>query len=148
MSSGVAVVRLSGGMHRIIMHLDWSDPAAQVTGAEVGNVHLVQIRGGRGLCAVLTLARHQAVLVPAGRLGLHDADGLAALESFRRWLKLQDIDLRKASLRSIEPDCYQAMAVDHQFSPAVLGLPDGALSGLFADWLSCRTMTPLGARII
>ncbi len=136
-------------MHRVTMHLDLADPAARIDGDQVVAVHVVQISGSHSVCAILAMARQQAALLPIGRLGLSDAEGLKALEGFRRWLKLQGVDIKKVALRTMSQDDYRALSVDGGFSPATLGpVSDPTAAACFTDWLASRALTPVGARTL
>jgi hypothetical protein len=136
-------------MHRVVMHLDLADPAARIDGDQVAAVHVVQIRGSQSVCAIIAMARQQAALLPIGRLGLGDADGLKAMEGFRRWLKLQGVDLKKIDLRTMSQDDYRSLSVDGGFIPATLApAGDASVTACFADWLASRALTPLGARTV
>src|SRR3954471_6669068 len=102
-------------MHRITAVIDLADPSATLGGEPVSHVHLVHIPGGGGMFAVIAYANKQAALVPRGRLGLESDDGMRALESFRRWLKQQDVPLSKASLRTALPNAYDQILASSAF---------------------------------
>jgi hypothetical protein len=130
-------------MHRLTSVIDLADPSAALGSQPVAHVHLVHIPGG-GMFAVIAYANKQAALIPRGRLGLESDDGMRALESFRRWLKQQDVPLAKASLRTAHPTAYDQILASSAFAVAGLcDLPnDPAITARFQEWLSSKPITP------
>jgi hypothetical protein len=130
-------------MHRITNVIDLADPSASLGGQPVSSVHLVHMPSG-GMFAVITYVNKQAALIPRGRLGLEHDDGLRALESFRRWLKQQDVPLAKVSLRTAHPNGYDQILASSAF--AVTGLCDApndpAVTARFQEWASSKPITP------
>jgi hypothetical protein len=137
-------------MYRITSILDLDDPASDLGGNEVASVHLVQIIGQPAMFAVIAFKNHQAALVPCGRLGLRDAEGARALESFRRWLKQREVPLGKAGLRYAEPGADGRVLAEGAFSVAehCVAHDDPAISASFQEWATSRSVTPVGARTI
>ena len=130
-------------MYRITQVIDLADPAACLPGQPVSRVHLVRHPEG-GMFAVITFANHQAALIPRGRLGLEDAEGMRALESFRRWLKQQDVPLSRALLGCAVPQAYEIIESTRSF--AVSGMCDAPLDNelvsRFQEWVASKPMTP------
>jgi hypothetical protein len=132
-------------MYRITTIIDLADPCASLGGEAVSNIHLVRLADG-GMFAVITFTNHQAALVPRGRLDLDTAEGMRALESFRRWLKQQDVPLKRATLRFAAAGAYDAVAAAHAFAITDLieAPPDQAVVARFQEWLASRPITPPG----
>jgi hypothetical protein len=130
-------------MHRITAVIDLADPSACLSGDPVSSVQLVHVPGG-GMFVVVAYANKQAALVPTGRLDLESDDGVRALESFRRWLKQQNIPLEKTVLRTAQPGAYDQIVATGAFAVAGLcDLPnDPAVGARFQDWASSKSITP------
>lgn len=136
-------------MYRITSVIDLADPGASLGGETVKHIHLVQTVGEPGLFAVVAFANHQAGLVPRGRLSLHDADGARALESFRRWLKQQDVPLAKAKLSFVPRGTYEQIIATSSFDVSLcIAHQDSAIDGRFQEWITSRTVTPVGSRTV
>jgi hypothetical protein len=130
-------------MYRITSLIDLADPAASLNGQTVTNIHLLRAADG-AMFAVITFPNHQAALVPKGRLGLENAEGMRALESFRRWLKQQDVPLGKASLRFVTAETYDQLVASSAFALAGLAEapPDPGTISRFQEWLASKPITP------
>jgi hypothetical protein len=130
-------------MYRITTVIDLADPCASLNGQQVSNIHLLRSPDG-AMFAVITFPNHQAALVPSGRLGLDGAEGMRALESFRRWLKQQDVPLARASLRFVAAGACDEILAARAF--AVTGLaeapPDPGTISRFQEWLASKPITP------
>ena len=130
-------------MHRITTVIDLADASACLSGDPISSVHLVHVPGG-GMFVVVAYTNKQAALVPIGRLDLESEDGTRALESFRRWLKQQDVPLTKTALRTAQPGAYDEIVASGAFAVAGLcDVPnDPAIAARFQDWASSKSITP------
>ncbi|MBA2482296.1 MAG: hypothetical protein H0V44_16660 [Planctomycetes bacterium] len=133
-------------MYRIITDIDLSDPTASLgdKAADVTHVHLVQPIGSTtGLYAIITRKNHEAVLIRRGAMGLDSDDGLKALESFRRWLKMQEIPVQLAHLYFANIETYDEILASRQFTVTcfVTDFSDPGFAARFQEWLGNRPVT-------
>jgi hypothetical protein len=133
-------------MYRIIADIDLSDPAASLgdKAADITHVHLIQPIGSTtGLYAVITRTKHEAVLIRRGQMGLDSEEGLKALESFRRWLKMQGIPIALAGLNFSNIETYDDILASRQFTVTcfVTDFSDPGFATRFQEWLGNRPVT-------